>query len=428
MKANIEKLNPVQFRVSVEVSATEVEQAYDRAYRKLQQKARIQGFRPGKAPLNVIRRLYGATVSSEVAETLINTHLFQALNEETIRPIASPVVESKMSPDHGKDFQFSAVVDVMPTIEIPATDYTGVAVDGEKYTVKDETIDRELQMLRRRQARTRPTEAGEPARAGHLAAISHTASLNGQDMPRLNVSQMTVALGENEIFADLEAAILGMTAGTTKTAAIKVPETYGDPEIAGKTLDFTITLDDVKHLDLPALDDDFAKDMDFEGVAQLKDNVREHLSRRATDLARQKLEGAILDKIIAKHAFEVPPAMVDQVIDSMINEMPHQSEELRAQALRDQELRKEFLESAKRRTQNTLVLWHVNQNEKLSITDEEVKGRVEGVLASSGIRDPKQLARLRQNLDARVRENLIFEKAMNFLIDNAKVNEIPAQL
>lgn len=426
MKSTVEQLNPVQYRVNVEVSPEEVDKAFDLAYRSLQKKAKIQGFRPGKAPVNVIRKLYGASVSSDVAEKLINQHLFEALNQQTIRPIASPVVETREAPSNGKTFSFSAVVDIMPTMEFD--DYKGIVVDADKYSVKDETIDRELYMLRRRQARTRPAEDGQPAAKGHVAAISHTAMLDGKEMPRLKVDQMTVALGENEIFEGLEAEILGMKVGDTKTARVTVPETYGDAEIAGKALDFTISLKDLKNMDLPALDDEFAKDLDMEGLEQLKKNVREHLEQRATDMSRQKLEGAILDKIIDKHPFEVPPAMVDQVIDSMIQEMQHRSEDERAQALRDKNLREEFLATAKRRTQNTLVLWHVNQKEQLQITDDEVKQRVDGVLAQSGIQDPKQITRLRQNLDARVRENLIFEKAMNFLIDNAKVTEVPAQI
>ncbi len=426
MKSTVEQLNPVQYRVNVEVSPEEVDQAFDKAYRSLQKKAKIQGFRPGKAPVNVIRKLYGATVSSDVAETLINTHLFAALNEQTIRPIASPVVETREAPINGKNFAFSAVVDIMPTIEFD--DYKGIPVEADKYTVKDETVERELYMLRRRQARTRPVEDGQPAAKGQVAAITHTAKLDGLVMPRLTVEQMTVALGENEIFEGLEAEILGMKIGETKEARVMVPANYGDAEIAGKTLDFTISLKDLKILDLPALDDEFAKDLDMEGLEQLQNNVREHLVQRATDMSRQKLEGALLDKILEKHPFEVPPAMVDQVIDSMIQEMPHRSEEERTKALRDKGLRDEFLTQAKRRTQNTLVLWHVNQKEKLAITDDEVKQRVEGVLASSGIQDPKQLARLRQNLDARVRENLIFEKAMNFLIENAQVTDVPAQI
>jgi trigger factor len=128
------------------------------------------------------------------------------------------------------------------------------------------------------------------------------------------------------------------------------------------------------------------------------------------------------------HPFEVPPAMVDQVIDSMIHELQFQSDDERAKALRDQALRQNFLEPARRRTQNTLILWHVTQKEKLQVTDDEVKSRVDQTIASMGMNDPKQLAKIRKNIEPRVRENMIFEKAMNFLIDHAAVTEVPADL
>jgi len=426
MKSTVEQINPVQYRVNVEITPDEVNKAFENVFRKIQKQARIQGFRPGKAPLGVIRKLYSAHALQEVHESLINTHLFPALNEKTIRPIASPVVESKAAPSENQPFNFSAVVDILP--EITFEDYKGVAVSAETYAVKPETMDRELEMLRRRQARTRPTEPGTAAAKGMLAAVSHTAKEGETELSQFNVQDMTVVLGEGELFPDLENALLGMQAGETKDVTVKLPEDFGDKELAGKELSFHVTLSDVKHLDVPTLDDEFAKDLDFENAEALKGSVREQLEARAKDLSRQKLETALLDQIIEAHPFEVPPAMVDQVIDSMIHELPVQSEDERAEAMRDQELRRNLLPTAKRRTQNTLVLWHVTQKEQLNVTDQEVQERVEEAVASTGITEPKQLARIKGNLEPRVRENMIFEKAMDFLIDNAKVTEVPAEI
>jgi trigger factor len=426
MKSTVEQLNSVQCRVNVEISAQEVNAAFENAFRKLQKKARVQGFRPGKAPINVLRKIYGANVSSEVHESLINQHLFAALNEQTIRPIASPVVETKAVPAQDAEFSFSAVVDVMPKIEIDG--YKGVEVTVEKYAVKDETMQREIDALRRRQARTREVEAGAKAAAGMLATVNHSASLDGVDQPSLRVDDMNVALGQNELYEGLENEILGMGVGETKAARIALPETYGDPELAGKTLDFSITVTALKHLEMPELDDELAKDLEFGSKDELLSRVKEHMQNRADELSRQRLETAILDKLVEANPFEVPPAMVDQVIDSMIDELPHRSQEERQAALRNDEMRKGFRDTAKRRTQNTLVLWHVTQRENLQVTDDEVRERLEETLAGAGVQDPKQAARLRKNLELRIRENMIFEKAMNFLIDHAQRNEVVAQI
>jgi trigger factor len=229
MKSTVEKINPVQYRLSIEVASEEVNSAFENALKKIQRKAKIQGFRPGKAPLNVIKKLYGGNVSADVHQDLVNKHLFKALDEQTIRPIAAPVVDSNKLPVQNEMFAFSAVVDIMPEINIP--EIKGVEVAVEKFKVKEETVEREVKMLRRRQAKTRSTEAGTKAAAGHLAALSHTASVDGKDLPQMNVNEMTVNLGENEIFEDLEKAILGMSVGESKSVSIKIPETNQDPEI-----------------------------------------------------------------------------------------------------------------------------------------------------------------------------------------------------
>lgn len=426
MKSSVEHLNSVQCRISVNVSAEEVNAAFNNAYRNLQKKARIQGFRPGKAPINLLRKFYGPSVAAEVHENLVQQHLFAALTEQTIRPVASPVVETQSAPAQDTEFSFSAVVDVMPKISID--NYKGVEVKVEKYSVKDETFQREVDQLRRRQARTREVESNQAASQGMLATLNHSASLDGVDQPSLRVEDLEVALGHNELYEALEQAILGMKTGETKTTAITLPENYGDAALAGKSLDFSITLNGLKHLDLPELDDELAKDLNFSSKDELVTRIKEHLQNRADELSRQRLETAILDHLTNTSPFDVPPAMVDQVIDSMIDELPHRSQEERQAALRNDEIRKSFRPTAIRRTQNTLILWHVTQREGLTVEDSEIRQRVAQTLASAGISDPKQAARYRQNLEMRLRESMLFDKAMNFLIDNAVKTETETQI
>ncbi|MBM4253434.1 MAG: trigger factor [Deltaproteobacteria bacterium] len=427
MKSTVEQLNAVQYRLSIEVSPDEVNKAFDGAYRKLQQRARIQGFRPGKAPLTVVRRLYGNSVAGEVHESLINQHLFAAIGEQAFRPVAAPVVDAKSLPTENETFIFTAVVDVLPELKID--NYKGVEVSAEEYAVNDEALNRELSTLRRRSARTRPIEPGQTAAKGMLAALSHTATHKDVAIAALDVKDMTVALGEGELFDGLEAPIFGMTVGQVKTAPVKLPDTYPDKELAGQELSFTLTLNDLKVLDIPALDDEFAKDLNFESAQLLTDEVRKQMESQATNMSRQSLETALLGKILDANPFEVPPAMVDQVIDSMIEEeLRGHPEDTRKKALGNSELRKNLLATAKRRTQNTLVLWHVAQKEAIETTEAELNQRLDQVLADAGVTDPKQKATFRKSLEPRLRESVLFEKAMDFLLENAKVTRVPASL
>lgn len=426
MKSTVEQINPVQYRVEVEVTSDEVNQAFENVFRRIQKKARIQGFRPGKAPLGMIRKFYTEQATQEVHESLVNRHLTSALSEQTIRAIASPVLEASEVPSPDKVFVFKAVVDILPKLDFD--DYKGLAIATETYNVTDVTVENELMRLRRQHARTRPVEGSVPAAKDMLATLTHTATLDGTAVPGMDVKGMNVALGHKELFEGLEAHVLGMTVGQTKAATVTLPEDYTSSDLAGKNVAFDLTLDALQHLDLPTLDDEFAKDLDIESAEVLRQRVKENLEARAKDMTRQKLETALLDKVLEAHSFEVPPALVDQVIDSMIGEFQFKSDADRQTAMRDAGLRERCLPGARRRTQNTLVLWHVTQKEQVKVTDEEVAAQVAEALQGLGQLDAKTLSRLKSNYETRVRENLLFEKAMNILVENAKVQETVKEL
>ena len=424
MNATVEQINSVQHRVKVEVTAEAVNAAFDEVYRRLQKKAKLQGFRPGKAPMNMVKKMYAGTVANEVGEKLVNGHLFEVLREKDIRPVASPVLDSSDVPTIDKPYTFSAVVDVMPKVDVQG--YKNLAINCEKYDVKPETIDREIQFLRRRYAKSRNLDEGTPAAKDHLVTISHKAVLDGQNVANMDVQDVSVALGHGELLAELEAVLLGMKSGDKKTAPVTLPADYGDKELAGKTMTFDIEMKDVKELVLPTVDDEFAKDVSFESAEAMKKNIHDHLASRADGMRRQKLEANILDKLIEKNEFEVPPSMVDTVIDSMIQELDWQKKDQMQHAMHNEEVRKNFRTTARRKAQNTLILWQVAQQEKIEVTDEDIKSHVAKMMPAGT--DQAQIASTATKMAARLRENLIFEKAMDFLIKSATITDIPASL
>lgn len=424
MNATVEQINSVQHRVKVEITVEAVNAAFDEVYRRLQKKAKIQGFRPGKAPLNMIKKLYGATVANEVGEKLVNGHLFDVLRDKDIRPVASPVLESSDIPALDKVYHFSAVVDVMPKVEL--TGYAGLAINCDKYEVKEETVTREIDYLRRRHAKTRALDAGTPAAKNHLVTLSHTAVMDGQPVANMDVKDMSVALGHNELLPELEVVLMGMKAGDKKTAPVTLPTTYGDKDLAGKTITFDIELKDVQEMVLPEADGEFAKDVGFDSAEAMTKNIRDHLQSRAESMRRQKLESSLLDKLLEKNDFEVPPSMVDTVIDSMIKELDWQKKEQAQQALHNEEIRKNFRATARRKAQNTLILWQVAQQEKIEVTDEDIKSHIAKMMPAGT--DQAQIDSMATKMASRLRENLLFEKAMDFLIKSAKITDIPAAL
>lgn len=421
LTSSVEEINSVQRRIKVALPAALVAKAFEDAYKNVQKKAKLQGFRPGKAPLNIIKKVYGDTVRGEVGERLINKHLFDVLKEKKINPIAAPVVENMDMPSTDKEFNFSAVVDIMP--EITVKDWRGLNLKADKYEVKPESITREMDFLRRRHAKTKSLESGTAASSGHLASIGHKVYHNGSLIENMDVEEFPVALGFKEIFADLENAILGMQVGETKKSKITLPADYNDAALAGKAVEFEITLKNLQDLALPALNDEFAKDVGFDSLVALETEISKQLNKRGAQLRRQKLEASIMDELRMKNTFDVPPSMVDQVIDSMIMELNIGDEKEKKKLLRNEDVRKSFRDTAKTKTQNTLILWRVAQEEKLEVTDDHVRKHIVENVPGSESWEEKKLTDFVKQVKPRVQENLVFELALNHIISKADLTE-----
>ena len=193
MKALVEEVNSVQKRIKVELSQEDVKNAFDSVYKRLKQKARIKGFRPGKAPLGVIKKFYGNSVAVDVADQLVKSHLFSAIEDQSITPISTPVLETMDLPAEDKPYTFSALVDILPDLKIEG--YKGMELAHDAVEVTDSALEQELEVLQRRQAKTKDVEDKDAvAAAGHLATLSQSATMDGQTFAPFTFDKVPVEL------------------------------------------------------------------------------------------------------------------------------------------------------------------------------------------------------------------------------------------
>jgi len=426
MTASLEEINSTQKRIKIKIDAEQVDTAFDKAFKNIKKKAKIQGFRQGKAPLSMIKKLYGANVASQVGEDLINANLFDSIKENKLRIVSSPVIEASALPESGKDYEFAAILDIMP--EIVIKDYKGLSVEVHKYDVTEDSVQKELDLLARRHAKSQAIEDQNTTAAhGHLATITHEVSLDGKKLPQMDVNKAPVALGKGELYPDLEDAILGLKVGDVKEVEIKLPEDFQDKELAGRTAQFKITLEELSVLNIPTLDDDFAKDMNYDSKEKLVETVKGNLEQQAESNKKKELEVKLLGALLEKNSFDVPPAMVDEVIDSMINEMYPGNSEPAKKALKNLELRNNLKEEAKKRAKNTLLLWEIAKSEEISITDEDVGAHIKKALGKEEDDSPetdKQVKDFMKNVGNQIKENLLLERSLDVLIDNASIKEL----
>lgn len=424
MKAHVEEVSSVQRRIRVELSAKDVKSEFESVYKNLQSKARINGFRPGKAPLNVIKKMYGSSIASDVAERLVRNNLFTAIDQQAIRAISAPVLDSFDLPKEDTEYSFSALVDILPALEISG--YKGLKLKAAVAEVGEGDVEREIEFIQSRQAKQKDAPEGTTAASGHVVAISQKATIDGEEFSEFTFAKVPVELGKKYLLPELEDALLGMKVGESKQLTITVPEHVLDKSKVGKQAVASVTLEGITVLELPAVNDELAKDLGLEDLKTLKANIRDRLDKQADGHKRNQLETAIFEELNRTNSFEVPPSMVEQVIDSMFDEAEFSSDAERKAMKGHAGEREKARETALQRARNTLILSEVIKSEKINVTDEDFDSYVKEVVGGSmggAAMDAKLIESIKASMGQHARESLLFKKAIDYVISEATVTE-----
>lgn len=418
MKSNIEEVSSVQKKINITVPQENVNKAFTDAYKRYQKKSNIRGFRPGKAPLYLIKSNYGAQISYEVSDALLDGSIRSALMEHKIEPISRPHVSDFNAPAADEDFSFSATVEVFPKIPLGES-YKGLEGSYKVSHCKDEDIERELQALRRHTIRTAPVEDASTAleAEAHMAVISYESKSEDKRIARLSGQSFRVAMGLSEIHPEIESALVGMKKGETKEIETTLS---ADPEFGQKPLKISLSLEDILKFSLPELDDNLAKELKQDNLAALKVFVKKNLEDRIENSNRSNLEGALLDALGEKVSFDVPPAIISQVIDGMIEELYGQSEGVKA-LQQDKQFRDRLAPEAIKRAKNTLLLWEVAKAEKIDVSSDEIKDYIKKSLGNGA--DEAKVEDLFVKSQERIKETLVFEKVIEVLTSSANLKE-----
>lgn len=427
MKAIVEDINSVQRRIKVTVPSEDVNKAFSAYFQKVRGKAKVHGFRPGKVPMNIVRKMYASSGSYDVVDHLIREHLLSSIRESGVRAISQPYVESSNIPSENEPYEITAIVDVLPEIKLEDK-HKDLTVSYPHHTADDHMLGHRLEHLARQHARLKPVEPETRCEKGHLVKISYKGKIDGVYDPQLTASEQVLEVGRHQMFIqELEDALMGMSVGETKT----VEANFAGKEVIEKYRDkapvFELTLNSIQKLEIPVIDEEFAKDLNYESVEDLKEKVKAGLVSYYDRLNQDGLHNALLVALTEKVGFEVPPSITDQVIDHIISQTNFPSDSERQKALADKKIRAEVLPEARMRAKNTMILHEVIKQEKLTVTDEEVR---EAILEMIPETDPAKKERdFNRNLKEygeSVREQLLFKKALGFLVSHAKVTSVPA--
>jgi trigger factor len=379
-----EQLPKSQVGMTIEVPAETVEKTYDRVLNRLTSKARIEGFRPGRAPRSLVEaRLGPAAVREEVVELMVPEIMSQVLREGSIDPIESPDVEV-LELERGRPARLKATVSVMPEVKLGEVPTLEVPI--EPIEVTEEMVDRRLDDLREPQAEITPVE--REARLGDIVVIDVEVDVDGHVVDSETRKAMEAELKEGVLIPELLAVIPGAKVEETRSAKVTFPEDYSEPLLAGKEATIKVTVQGVKEKVLPALDDAMAKQLsngEHESVESFRKSTREKLEESAKDIAKLDREQALVKGLVESSSVDVPVALVDRELTSQLESMERT---LNRQGLKLQryfeymgkdinQWVEEERPAAEQRLKVDLVLGEYAKRQELEPSDEEVMSFLE---------------------------------------------------
>ena len=426
MSLQVEKLEKNMAKLTIEVSAEDLEKAMQNAYLKAKNRITIPGFRKGKAPRKMIEHMYGKGIFLEdAANALIPEHYSKALEECELEIVSQPEIDVTQA-EPGKAFIFTAQVAVKP--EVTLGEYKGLEVPKTETEVTEEEIEAELKKEQEKNSRTITVE-DRGAENGDIATIDFEGFIDGTAFEGGKGTDYPLTLGSGSFIPGFEDQLVGAKAGDHVEVNVTFPEEYQAAELAGKAAVFQCDVKKVEAKELPELDDDFAQDVsEFDTLAEYKDDIRKKLTERKEKEARTAKENAAVDKVIENAQMEIPDAMINTQISQMLDDF---SRRMQAQGLTMEQyfqftgmtadkMREEMKPQALKRIQTRLVLEKIAETENIQPADEEVNEEISKMAEMYKMGADKLKELLGDRELEQMKKDMAVQKAVTLVADEAK--------
>lgn len=422
MQVSVETTSNIERRMTIGVPAQEIDQAVEQRLQETARTVRLNGFRPGKVPLKVVRRRFGEGVRQEVVGEVMRDHYVKALEEQDISPAGWPRFEPK-SMEEGKDLEFVAIFEVMP--EVTLGDLSGIEVEKLNAEVTEKDIDTMIDNLRRQQAPMKSVK--RKSKKKDTVTIDFKGFIDGEAFEGGEAEGQKLELGSGQMIPGFEEAIVGAKAGEELEIEVTFPEDYHNEELKGKPAKFEIKVHEVEEPDLPELNAEFFTrfGIEAEDEAAFREEVRKNMERELKQAASGKVKNDVVDGLLASTELELPQALIDQEIDRLRNEAVQRF----GGQIDPQQLPKEiFEEQAKRRVKTGLLFQELVKANDLAADAEKVDEKIREI--ASTYEDPDEVvAHFSSNPEQKAQiESVVLEDAVvDFVLTQAKVKEKKAK-
>jgi trigger factor len=418
--------------IELEIPAENVQKATEKVARDIARVARIPGFRPGKAPVTLVRRRFADDIQGEVVQSLVPEYLEKALDEKKLVPVTRPEVD-KVEFKEGEPLRFRAIFEVLPEFELG--DYKNLTVQVDDIEVGDAQVDKMLEEMRERAATFVPVE-GRPAQDGDHVLIK-LSGMPAEGGDPVQADNILVNIGAEETLASFNENLRGANAGETRQFEARYPDDYPDEKLAGKTYNYSVEVQGIKEKKLPELNDELAKDAagtlgpawsDVTTLDELRKKIRERLDHEKEHRQKDEAREKILAELVKQHDFPVPEALIEGQMDTRLERM---ARSLAAQGVDPRAVNVDWVSLRRRQRDNAvndvkaeLLLDRIATAENIDATDEDVEKEIATLAEQSGESATALRARLTKQgaLDS-MKSKLRSDKTIDWLYRTARIEK-----
>ncbi len=409
------------------IAATDIAAIVEGEVKKITPQVRMPGFRPGKVPANLVRKMHGPALHQQALETSIKDAMDRLVSEQRLRPATQPDVALAEDYEQGKDVQLTVSLEVLPDLIAPSIE--GIKLERLTVEIADEQVEEAILNIAQGQKRFEDAPEGTVSADGDQIIIDFAGSVDGVAFDGGTAEDQPLELGSGRFIPGFEEQLVGVVAGDERTITVTFPEDYPAANLAGKEAQFAVTVKAVKHAADFAADDDFAKSLGLGGIDQLRGLIKGQIEQETAGLTRTAMKRSLLDQLAAGHDFAVPPSMVEAEFNQIWEQLTTEAakEENPAEAMAEIEGEKDdYRKIAERRVRLGLLLSEIGQTNGVQVTAQEMEMLVRQAAQQYREEDRQRFADyIRQDAlaAAQLRAPLYEDKVVDFLFDKAEVTE-----
>nr|WP_136250170.1 trigger factor [Ningiella ruwaisensis] len=422
MQVSVETTQGLERRLTITVPAESVDSAVKARLQQLAKTQRINGFRPGKVPVSVIKKRFGKAVRQEVAGDVMQRHFYEAIMQEKINPAGMPSFDLTKDED-GQDLEFAATFEIYPEIEVKGV--SEIEVEKPVVEIKAKDLNDMMKTLQKQHATFK--EVKRKAKEGDKVTIDFVGTIDGEEFDGGKAEDFPLELGKGQMIPGFEDPLVGAKTGDEVVAKVTFPEDYHAEALKGKDAEFKITVKKVDGLDLPKVDDEFAKLFGVEegGVEALKEEVKKNMQRELDQTLKSKLKENVIAGLLEKNSLDLPAALVEQEVNALREQAKQRFAQQGQQANMPELPADLFTDNAKRRVSVGLLLGEIIKQKELKVDEARVDALIEQT--ASAYEDPSEVIEYYKNnqeLLQQIQNLALEEQAIDAILEEANVTEV----